>query len=285
MIPEAPSIEAKAAPRRTKERGCETTGTSPPTHHLVKVFHYFRGLKCDLLKTVGLAAELKRSTSAHTMAMASVIQAPVKPLLRGVSHQISFFCAIAATAVLVLHAPVGSHIPPFIFGLTLINLFGTSALYHRIDWSVPARKRMRRLDHAGIFLLIAGGYTPLFALVPSSAGNHNALIAIWAGASLGVIKSLAWPNAPKWIMALLCVGLGWMVIGQVTDRTAVVGSVSVWLLVASGVIYSLGAVVYALKRPDPLPKIFGYHEVFHLLVVVASVCLYAHVTTVVDAIR
>lgn len=218
------------------------------------------------------------------MAMASVLQAPAKPLLRGVSHQISFFCAIVATAVLVMRAPTGAAIPPFVFGLTLINLFGTSALYHRIDWSVAARKRMRRLDHAGIFLLIAGGYTPLFALVPSSAGGHNALVAIWVGSILGVLKSLIWPDAPKWITALLCVGLGWTVIGQVMDRTAIVGSLSVGLLVASGVIYSLGAVVYALKRADPLPRLFGYHEVFHLLVIIASVCLYAHVTTVLRAV-
>jgi hemolysin III len=219
------------------------------------------------------------------MAMASLLQAPAKPLLRGVSHQIGFFCAVAATAALVLRAPVGAGVPAFIFGLTLINLLGTSALYHRIDWSVVARKRMRRLDHAGIFLLIAGGYTPIFALVPSTAGGHNALIAIWVGSGLGVIKSLLWPDAPKWMTALLCVGLGWTVIGQVTDRTPVIGALSVGLLVASGVIYSLGAAVYALKRPDPLPRIFGYHEVFHMLVVVASVCLYAHVVTVLNAVR
>ena len=171
------------------------------------------------------------------------------------------------------------------FGLTLINLFGTSALYHRVDWSVVARKRMRRLDHAGIFLLIAGGYTPLFALVPSSTGGHNALVAIWVGSMLGVLKSLLWPDAPKWLTALLCVGLGWMVIGQVMDRTTLVGSVSVGLLVLSGITYSLGALVYALKRPDPRPLVFGYHEVFHMLVVVASVFLYTHVVTVLNAVR
>lgn len=219
------------------------------------------------------------------MAMSSVLPAPAKPLLRGVSHQISFFCAIAATALLVLRAPTAAVLPTLVFGLTLINLFGTSALYHRVDWSTAARKRMRRLDHAAIFLLIAGGYTPLFAIVPSSAGGHNALVAIWVGSLFGVVKSLVWPDAPKWITALLCVGLGWTVVGQVVDRTSVIGALGVGLLVASGVIYSLGAVVYALKRPDPLPKIFGYHEVFHLLVILASVCLYAHVATVVDAAR
>jgi hemolysin III len=211
--------------------------------------------------------------------------APPKPLLRGVSHQVSFFCAIAATAAIVLRAkPGAASTAALVFGASLVNLFGTSALYHRIDWSPRARKRVRRLDHAAIFVLIAGGYTPLFALVPGPSGGHGALAAIWAGAIVGVLKSLVWPDAPKWVTALLCVALGWTVVGQVIDRSAVVGTLSVGLLVASGIIYSLGAVVYALKRPDPLPRVFGYHEVFHALVVVASVCLFAHVVTVLQSV-
>jgi hemolysin III len=214
------------------------------------------------------------------MNTASVI-APAKPLLRGVSHQISFFCALVATAALVARArPGAATAAAFVFGLSLANLFGTSALYHRIDWSPRARRRVRRLDHAAIFVLIAGGYTPLFALVPSTAGGHGALAAIWVGAGVGVLKSLVWPDAPKWMTALICVVLGWTVVGQVIDRTPFVGALSVALLVASGVIYSLGALVYALKRPDPLPRVFGYHEVFHALVVIASVCLFGHVVTV-----
>jgi hemolysin III len=211
----------------------------------------------------------------------AILASAAKPLLRGVSHQISFFCAIAACAALVLRArPGAATAAAFVFSVSLVNLFGTSALYHRVDWSPAARKRMRRLDHAAIFILIAGGYTPLFALVPSTAGGHGALAAIWVGALAGVIKSLAWPNAPKWMTALLCVGLGWTVAGQVMDRVAVAGGVSIGLLVASGVTYSLGALVYALKRPDPFPRIFGYHEVFHAIVIVASVCLFAHVAMV-----
>jgi hemolysin III len=194
-------------------------------------------------------------------ALASV---PAKPRFRGVSHQISFFCALLAGAVLVLQARSGvATAAAFVFSVSLANLLGTSALYHRLDWSPAARKRMRRLDHAAIFVLIAGGYTPLFALIPSSSGGHGALAAIWIGAGIGVVKSLAWPGAPKWITALLCVGLGWTVTGQVIDRAAVVGSLAVGLLIACGITYSVGALVYALKRPDPFPRVFGYHEVFH----------------------
>jgi len=220
-----------------------------------------------------------------TPAEAPVDRKLVKPLLRGVSHQISFFIAIAATAVLVSRAstPAISK-AALVFGASLVLLFGTSACYHRIDWTPPARARMRRMDHAAIFILIGGGYTPLFALVPSASGGHGALTAIWIGAAVGVVKSLFWPHAPKWLTALLCVAIGWMVIFQVMGRTPMVGSTCVGLLVASGVTYSVGALVYALKRPDPLPRVFGYHEIFHLLVVLASVFLFAHVALVIRAV-
>lgn len=212
--------------------------------------------------------------------------APAKPRLRGVSHQIGFFVALLAGAWLVRSAPAGTASwAAAVFSASLVTLFGTSALYHRVDWSERARMRMRRLDHAAIFVLIAGGYTPLFALAPSSEGGHGALLAIWIGAAVGVVKSLAWPRAPKWVTATLCVGLGWMVTGQVVDRVGAVGGVAVAWLVACGVVYSLGALVYARKRPDPRPLVFGYHEVFHALVIVASVMLYVHVALVLAATR
>ncbi len=210
---------------------------------------------------------------------------PPKPLLRGVSHEIAFFAAIFATWLLVrwTRSPESSR-AAFVFGASLVTLFGTSALYHRVDWGVAARRRMRRLDHAAIFVLIAGGYTPLFALVPSSQGGHAALGGIWLGAAAGVLKSLLWPHAPKWVTALACVALGWAVVGQVVDRKGAVGTAAVALLVVSGTVYSLGALVYALKRPDPYPTVFGYHEVFHAIVIVASGCLFAHVVLVLQSV-
>jgi hemolysin III len=144
---------------------------------------------------------------------------------------------------------------------------------------------MRRLDHAAIFILIGGGYTPLFSLVPSEKGGHGALLAIWLGVALGVVKSVAWPKAPKWLTALLCVGLGWTVVGEVIARIPMVGGTCAWLLVAAGSTYSVGALVYALKRPDPFPRVFGYHEVFHLIVVLASVFLFTHVALTLHAIH
>ena len=219
------------------------------------------------------------------LARASLPPGAVKPLLRGVSHQVFFFVALVATALLVRAcATREGAVASAVFGASLILLFGTSAMYHRVDWSPIARARMRRMDHAAIFLLIGGGYTPLFALVANPNGGHGALVAIWIGAAVGVVKSLAWPKAPKWLTALVCVVIGWMVIGQVMGRTPVVGSTCVGLLTAAGITYTVGAVVYALKRPNPWPRVFGYHEIFHLLVVLASGFLFTHVVLVIRAV-
>jgi hemolysin III len=209
-----------------------------------------------------------------------------KPALRGVSHQLAFFAAPVAAGALVWQSKSPAAVTAaLVFGASLALLFGVSALYHRVQWGPVQRQRMRRLDHAAIFILIAGGYTPLFSLVPSPSGGHAALWVIWIGAAVGTIKSLLWAHAPKWVTALLCVVLGWTVVGQVIDRAPAVGWLAIGMLVACGVIYSLGAVVYALRRPDPFPRVFGYHEVFHAIVIVASVCLYTHVVLVIRAMQ
>lgn len=217
--------------------------------------------------------------------LASPETVPAKPRLRGVSHQYAFFASIVATVALIVGARSASaKTAALVFGASLVLLFGTSALYHRIDWSPAARQMMRRLDHAAIFTLIAGGYTPLFMLVPNADGGHGALLAIWLGTAVGVAKSVAWPKAPKWVTAGVCVLLGWTVAGQVMARVGAVGVVAISLIVVSGVVYSAGAIVYALKRPDPFPRTFGYHEVFHALVILASVALFGHVACVIRAV-
>ncbi len=207
-----------------------------------------------------------------------------KPRLRGVSHQFAFFGSLVLSALLVASAksPSGK-VASGVFGATVALLLGTSALYHRIDWAPAPRQRMRRLDHAAIFMLIAGGYTPLLALVPSASGSRASLVGMWAGAAVGVVKSILWPNAPKWVTAGLCVGLGWTGIGAVITRSAVIGPVGVGFIVCAGVIYSVGALIYARKRPDPWPLVFGYHEIFHALVVLATLCLYGHTLLILRA--
>jgi hemolysin III len=149
------------------------------------------------------------------MAMAGPL--PVeKPKLRGASHAVAFFLSFALTAWLVsrAHTTTGK------------LLFGTSALYHRIDWTAEARARMRKLDHSAIFVLIAGGYTPLLAIVPAADGSRVALVAMWAGALLGVVKSLLWAHAPKWVTAVVCVVLGWTGAFAVYTRVPVTGGAS-----------------------------------------------------------
>ena len=142
---------------------------------------------------------------------------------------------------------------------------------------------MRRLDHSAVVVAIAGGYTPLLALVPSSSGGHGALAVMWIGAGIGVIRALAWPRAPTWVAASLCVAIGWVGAGQVIDRMPAAGALTIAAFVASGLLYTLGAIVYATKRPDPVPHIFGYHEVFHALVVLGTALLFGHVALVLRA--
>ena len=208
------------------------------------------------------------------MSVAELTLSRQKPLLRGVSHQVAFFVSLAATAFLVRVAPGRRGVvAATIYGASLALLYGISALYHRPNWGPAGRQRMRRLDHAAIFVLIAGSYTPLFMLLDETG---TPLRMVWIGAAIGVAKSLLWPGAPKFITAALCVALGWAVIGHVARLAPVMGPLTLWLLVASGCIYTAGAIIYALRRPDPLPSVFGYHEVFHALVIVASVCHFAH---------
>jgi hemolysin III len=208
-----------------------------------------------------------------------------KPRLRGVSHAYAFFGSLVLSAMLVAWAPsLLAKLATAVFGGTVALLFGTSALYHRIDWAPGPRMRMRRADHAAIFALIAGGYTPLLTLVPSETGSRAALYGMWIGAAIGVVKSLLWPNAPKWVTAALCVGLGWTGAGAVVTRHTIIGPLAVVFIIGAGVLYSVGALVYARKRPDPWPATFGYHEIFHALVIVATFCLYVHAVLVARAV-
>lgn len=215
--------------------------------------------------------------------MASPAPTEVKPLLRGVSHEVAAAFALAGGVALVRAAPGPvAAVAAGVYGLTLTSLFGISALYHRPRWGARARLVMRRLDHAAIFMLIAGTYTPFCLLLP---GGGRALLAfVWAGATAGMLVSVLWPLAPKWLMAVLCVALGWAVVPVLPSLRVAIGGGGLGLLLAGGLAYTFGAIVYATRRPDPFPRVFGYHEVFHALVVVAAVCHYVAVAGVVGAL-
>jgi hemolysin III len=196
---------------------------------------------------------------------------PVRPRLRGVVHQWSFFVALAAGVALVVLAPAGrATVACAVYAVALCGLLGTSALYHRVTWRPSIRPWMRRLDHSMIFVLIAGTYTPFAVLLLSQPLSGVVLIGVWAGAAAGILFTLVWIRAPKWLTAAAYVALGWfslIAIPQLVERT---GPVAFALLAGGGVAYTAGAVVYARRRPDPRPGVFGYHELFHVLVVVAA---------------
>ncbi len=207
-----------------------------------------------------------------------------KPLLRGVSHEIAAFVALAAWVGLALAAPSArARAAANVYGATLVALFAVSALYHRPTWAPRARLFWRRLDHSAIFLLIAGTYTPFCLLLGGGRGLWL-LVAVWTGAALGVLQAVFWLHAPKALLAVLCVGLGWIIFPLLPELRAAVGLGRVLLLLAGGLAYTAGAAVYALRRPDPAPRVFGYHEVFHALVVLAAVCHYVVVARAVAAL-
>jgi hemolysin III len=196
----------------------------------------------------------------------------VKPRLRGVLHQYAFAVSLLVGAALVVVAPSG---PPraavMIYALSMSGLFGTSALYHRIDWSPRPRRWMRRLDHAMIFVLIAGTYTPFALLVLDGALATALLVGVWGGAVGGIIQQLVWADAPKWLTSAIYVSLGAFAILAMPAMLEAVGLVPVALVGLGGLLYIAGAGVYAMERPDPVPAVFGFHEVFHALVIAAAV--------------
>lgn len=207
---------------------------------------------------------------------------PQKPLLRGVSHEAAALVALGAGSVLVALAPPGSaRLASLVYSLSLVAMFSVSALYHRPQWGMRARRWMRRLDHSTIFLLIAGTFTP-FGLLALEGRERTMLLAFaWGGATLGILQALFWVHAPRLITALLYLALGWGVLPSLRALYPQLGVAGLLLLGGGGLAYSVGAMVYALKRPDPLPRTFGYHEVFHALVIVASVLHFAAVLRLV----
>ena len=204
-----------------------------------------------------------------------------RPRLRGLSHQYAFFISVALGSLLVAGAS-GAHerISAAVFASALATMFGVSALYHRISWRPRARRWMRRLDHAAIYLLIAGTYTPVGLLVLSRGLRWTLLPIVWGGALAAIVLRVAWVDAPKWIAAAAGIALGWVGIVAMPQLWDHSGWAGVGLLAAGGVLYTAGAVVYTIRRPDPVPEVFGYHECFHALVIAAAACQYAGVAVI-----
>jgi hemolysin III len=200
-----------------------------------------------------------------------LVAAKRRPRYRGVLHQYTFFVSVALGALLVLGARDGvPRVSALVFAASVAAMLGVSALYHRIVWPPGPRRWMRRLDHAAIFLLIAGTYTP-FALVALDGAWRVVMLAIaWSGALAAIVLKVAWIDGPRWVAAVLAVGLGWVGVVMVPEIHGSVGLPPLALVAVGGLLYTAGGVIYALRRPDPLPSVFGYHELFHALVVAAA---------------
>jgi hemolysin III len=208
--------------------------------------------------------------------VALLTSAPVKPKLRGVFHEYAFFVSLPCGAGLILAASAGrARLAAVIYAVAVSALLGTSALYHRVTWRPAARRWMRRLDHSMIFVLIAGTYTPVALLALKGALASAILIALWAGAFGGIVFKLLWIDAPKWLLAAVYIVLGFVTASVFGELPAAIGWLGVAGLAAGGLLYTAGAIVYASGRPNPAPAVFGYHEVFHVLVVAAAALHYA----------
>jgi hemolysin III len=199
-----------------------------------------------------------------------VIPAGVVPHLRGWLHAGMFPAALIGGVTLVLMASTtGARVAAAIFGLTASLLFGVSALYHRGKWRPRVKAVLRRLDHANIFLIIAGSYTPFAVVLLPPDSARLLLILIWSGALAGVAFRVIWVNAPRWLYTPIYIALGWAALFFLPDFLRQGGTAVLSLIVIGGLLYSLGAVVYGLKRPNPSPRWFGFHEVFHALTIAA----------------
>ena len=201
-----------------------------------------------------------------------------RPRLRGVSHKWAFFVSLVLGVLLVVFSPAGeARVATAIYALAVCGLFGVSALYHRHAWGPAARRWMKRLDHSMIFVLIAGTYTPFGILVLEGTLAVVVLCIVWGGALAGVIMKLVWIDAPKWLVAVAYVALGWVALATMPQLGSRLGPGALVLLIGGGAAYTAGAVIYALGRPDPAPTVFGYHEIFHVLVIAAAAAHFAAV--------
>jgi hemolysin III len=201
-----------------------------------------------------------------------------RPLLRGVLHGGAFVASCVIGILFVLAAPDGRLLPALAFAVSAAVMLGTSTIYHRVRWKrTAARLWMRRADHAGIFLLIAGTYTPVGLISLHGSWRVTILAIVWSGAAAAVLVKMCWVRAPKLFSASFGVLLGWAGVAALPEIVKHDGLAPVILLAAGGLAYTAGAVVYAVKRPDPFPKVFGYHELFHALTIGALACQYVAV--------
>ena len=199
-----------------------------------------------------------------------------RPVLRGVFHLYAAIAATLGTPLLLLVADSPrAYVGGAIFAASLMLLYGTSAGYHRITWMPSLRGIISRLDHSMVLVLIGGTYTPFCLVVLNNAWGISMLSVVWGIAGAGILMNLAWPTSPRWLRVTFYVILGWLALIPARELAAWFTAVPLALLVVGGALYTLGGVLYAVRKPDPWPRVFGYLEVFHLLVIAGSVLHYS----------
>ncbi len=216
---------------------------------------------------------------------ADSLAAAVKPRLRGWIHAGTAPVALVAGLVLTILAPAGAAtVSTAVFGATAVLLFGCSAVYHRGTWSPRVAATLRRLDHANIFLLIAGTYTPLAVLLLPRDTATVLLTVVWSGALVGILMRVFWLGAPRWLYVPIYLALGWVAVWFLPDFSRSGSPAIMWLVIAGGLAYTVGALVYATKWPNPSPRWFGYHEIFHVGTVVGYGCHFVAVSLAASAV-
>jgi hemolysin III len=199
-----------------------------------------------------------------------------RPLLRGVLHQVALALAVAVGIVFVAEADGARRtVAAAVFAGSAVTMLALSAVYHRITWSPRARLRMRRADHAGIYVLIAGTYTPVGLLALHGAVQKTVLAVVWTGALAAILLKVFFVHSPKWVSVAIAIGLGWIGVAALPQLVRADGIAPVVLIAAGGLAYTAGGIVYARRRPDPVPAVFGYHELFHALTLVGLALQYA----------
>jgi hemolysin III len=222
-------------------------------------------------------------TSSAPSATPSTLVPSDRPLLRGRFHQWAAVYALGAGSGLVAMAPTArARAAAAVYAVSLAVLFGISATYHRLSWRPRVSAWLRRADHASIFVLVGGTYTPLALLRLAGGSGPRLLLAVWTGVALGVLVSLFWPSAPRGLNAAIAVAVGWTIAPFLGEVRGSLAPFQLWLLVAGGIAYTLGALVYALRRPDPLPSVFGFHEVFHALTLLGA---FLHLVAIASIVR
>lgn len=233
----------------------------------------------EAARQASLAAEKAAEQVSHALNA-------MKPKLRGWIHAGTFPLALAAGILLIVLAPATApKVAATVFAVSSWLLFGTSAVYHRGNWSPAVLAALRRWDHSNIFLIIAGTYTPLAVILLPQSTATILLIVVWSGALLGLAARIIWLGAPRWVYVPIYIALGWVALWFLPDFWTSGGPAVVWLVAGGGLAYTLGALVYGLKRPNPSPLWFGFHEIFHVFTVIGFFCHYVAVLIAVLALR